>query len=345
MKRLVTFLLIIIALPLLVMWWWRDATIAPSTDKIYYPFVIIKGESASQIGDELEKQGFIRSSLAFKVYVSIADRTKKIPAGDFRITKNLPLPQLVAELIRGPVALWVTIPEGFRREEIAQKIATALELTSEKQQIFLKEFMKESQGMEGFLFPDTYLLSRNATAGAVVKKLRDTFDKKVSADIISQAKQQDLTLEKLVTLASIIERETRTDEERPIVAGILLKRIKAGWPLQADATLQYAVVNLKCLPAQAGQISQPKAGRHLDENCSWWEPATVADKKINSPYNTYLHRGLPPGPIASPGLSSIKAAASPQDSPYWFYLHDNTGQIHYAANSEEHQQNIDKYLL
>ncbi|MBI4033134.1 MAG: endolytic transglycosylase MltG, partial [Candidatus Blackburnbacteria bacterium] len=141
-----------------------------------------------------------------------------------------------------------------------------------------------------------------------------------------------------VTLASIVERETLTDEERPIVAGILLKRLEAGWPLQADATLQYAIASVNCTLRKETSAAQ-------SVKCEdWWPIPSSEDKKIKSLYNTYLNRGLPPGPIANPGLSSIKAVVSPQDSPYWFYLHDGNGKIHYAKTSEEHAENIRKYL-
>src|SRR5581483_2493272 len=118
--------------------------------------------------------------------------------------------------------------------------------------------------------------------------------------------------------ASIIERETKSEEERPIVAGILLKRINAGWPLQADATIQYALGN--------------------------WDPVNADDLKIQSPYNTYLNTGLPPTPICNPGLSSINAAKNPTQSNYWYYLHDKDGQIHYATTIDEQNANIAKYL-
>ena len=133
-------------------------------------------------------------------------------------------------------------------------------------------------------------------------------------------------------MASLLERETLTGEERPIVAGILYNRLKAGWPLQVDAAVQYAMANAKC-------------GEGAPECKDWWpRPITSADLELNSPYNLYLHPGLPPAPIASPGFASLKAVAFPEDSHYWFYLHGLDGNIHYARSLEEHNQNIVKYL-
>ncbi|MEJ2347990.1 MAG: endolytic transglycosylase MltG, partial [Patescibacteria group bacterium] len=136
-------------------------------------------------------------------------------------------------------------------------------------------------------------------------------------------------LNQIITLASLLERETITNEERPVVAGILWKRVEAGWPLQVDAAVQYAIATADC----QGKIE-----------CEWWPILTKEDLAINSSYNTYKYPGLPPAPIASPGLSSIKAAIFPEDSPYWFYLHDADGEIHYAETLEEHNANVSRYL-
>jgi UPF0755 protein len=187
-----------------------------------------------------------------------------------------------------------------------------------------------SEEEEGFLFPDTYLFPKTASAELVVNKMKQTFNKKLSNKIKSDIKGSNYTLSQMVTLASIVERETVTDEERPIVAGILFKRLEAGWPLQADAAVQYAKANAKCQKAKV--------------ECKWWPKLTRQDLEIDSLYNTYKYRGLPPGPIANPGLSSIKAVVYPKESPYWFYLHEGDGSIHFASNLEEHNNNIEKYL-
>ncbi len=310
--------------------WWQNAAAPPTTDTAAYPLLINRGMTASQIAEKLKKEGFIRSPLAFRTFVQVTGKSGSIQAGDYRLTKNLSLPTLVNELVEGPIAVWVTLPEGLRREEIAHKVVSALGLDASSQTVFINEFLTLTKSYEGFLFPDTYLFLKTATPSAVVTKLTDTFEKRVDEPIEEGARAQNLTLRELVALASIVERETRTDDERPTVAGILLKRLRAGWPLQADATLQYAIASSKCKVQSA--------------KCEWWPNVTSGDKKIKSPYNTYTNRGLPPGPIANPGLSSIKAIANPQDSPYWFYLHDREGRIHYAENVEEHAENIRKYL-
>ena len=138
------------------------------------------------------------------------------------------------------------------------------------------------------------------------------------------------SLNQVIIMASLIERETRGVEEKPVVAGIIYKRLESGWPLQVDATLQYAISNENC--------------KNKIDNCTWWTPLIKENMNINSPYNSYEIKGLPPTPIASPGLSSIKAAIYPEESGYWFYLHDPDGDIHFARTMEEHNDNIREYL-
>lgn len=334
MPRVLTFPLLLILVLLFIgggaILWWNVSSQPPGAISNLTPFVISPGTSATTVGKNLEKEGFIRSSLAFKVFMQFSGNAGKIKAGDYRLAKNLSLPELVRELVRGPIAVWVTIPEGFRREEIGQKLVLTLELSPDKKENFLKDFAALTQGREGFLFPDTYLFFKNASASAVVGRLTDNFNEKVDEEIVTQAKIQGLTKEELITLASVVERETLTDQERPIVAGILLKRLDIGMALQADATLQFAISNFKC------QIS--------NFQCEWWPTVISENKTIKSPYNTYTNLGLPPGPIANPGLASIKAVANPEDSPYLYYLHDKEGKIHYAQTLEEHGENIKRYL-
>jgi UPF0755 protein len=225
--------------------------------------------------------------------------------------------------------VWVTIPEGLRREEIVEEFIKGLGKKGKEADDFRREFLMLSESEEGFLFPDTYLFPKTATAELVVNKMKKTFNKKLG-NLEPDIKRSNYTLSQIVTLASIIERETVTDKERPIVAGILFKRLEAGWPLQADAAVQYAVASAKC--------------KTQNTKCKWWPKLTRQDLEIDSLYNTYKYRGLPPGPIANPGLSSIKAAVYPKESPYWFYLHGGDGSIRFASDVEEHNKNVEKYL-
>lgn len=274
-----------------------------SNDAKSVDFLIPKGSSVSIIGKNLEKAGLIKNATVFKFYVQISNSQNKIQAGEFELSPNLSLSQIITELKKGPKEIWVTIPEGLRREEVATKFASILN----KDQKFISEFLQLTIDKEGYLFPDTYLFPRSATAVQIVNKLTTTFNQKV----------EDVTYRQLI-IASMLERETFADTEKPIVAGILYKRLENDWPLQVDATLQYVKGN--------------------------WEPIYSIDKEIKSAFNTYKNLGLPPSPIANPGLSSILAAISPEESDYWYYIHDNDAKIHYARTLEEHNLNINKYL-
>lgn len=287
---------------------------SPGTNRDFKDFLITKGTSASQIGTNLEKAGFIKNSLAFKIYVKATGQAGRIFAGEYRLSSAMSLTQIVSQLTRGPLELWVTIPEGLRREEIAARFTTGLDRNT----VFTSEFLQASKGQEGMLFPDTYLFPKDASASSIVNKMVRTFDSKTS----TLPAGSGLTFAQKIILASIIERETKTEAERPVVAGIMLNRINAGMPLQVDATVQYAVGSQK----------------------NWWPILSREDLKVNSPYNTYKFTGLPPAPIANPGLSSLMAAFNPAPSDYFYYIHDKNGLIHYAKDLEEHNSNVARYL-
>lgn len=335
MKKFLSPFLLLVMFGLGLFLWWSNASKAPNPqDKTTKDFLIVKGEAAFKVAKKLEDAGFIKDELAFRLYTQGTGQEKKIQAGSYELSPSMTLKEIVSTLTKGPIEIWVTYPEGLRREEMAIKTIKLLGLETDKADAFWEEFINSSQDKEGFLFPDTYLFSKDITARKVVGKLNSTFDQKITDEMISDSKKTGLVFNEVITLASILERETRTDEERPIVAGILLKRLDAGWPLQADATLQYLVGSQKC------------GGEDLKSvlDCPFWQVPTVEDKKIKSGFNTYQNRGLPPRPIASPGLSSIKAVIYPQESPYWFYLHDKEGKIRYAKTDEKHAENISRYL-
>lgn len=309
------------------LWFYRSSQ-PVSQDESTKDFLIVKGTSASEIGSKLKEEGLIKSSLAFKFYVQLTDKEEKIQAGEYSILPSDNLFKIVDALLAGPKEIWVTIPEGLRKEEQAAKLATALGRSNSN---FEGEFLKLATDKEGYLFPDTYLFPKEVKVEVIVNKMVATFEKRVDAKMKEDTVASGFSLDEIVTMASIIERETKTVDERPVVAGILYKRLKAGWPLQADATVQYAVANSKIKTLN----SKPN---------NWWLAPSVEDKEIDSTYNTYKYKGLPPAPIANPGLSSIRAAIYPSDSPYWFYIHDDNGKIYYAETIEEHNENVRSYL-
>lgn len=262
-------------------------------------FKIEKGESVTLIANHLKSAKLIRSPLYFRYIVRQQNLT--LQAGVYQISPSL-LPKTIATTLTKGLAVdhKLIIPEGFRAEQIAETAGLSI-----------KEFLTAVKNLEGQLFPDTYFIRDGITSAELVTILHDNFVKK-SGTVDKQT----------LILASLVERETRGNEEKPVVAGILKKRLDAGWPLELDATIQYV----------------------LGKPGNWWPNTTLLDRKFSSPYNTYLHTGLPPGPIGNPGLTSIRAVQNSVESPYWFYLHDKSGGIHYGATLEEHNQNISKYI-
>ena len=306
--------------------WWRWVT-GPldRSSQAAQIFVIPPGQGIDTIAKRLKTAGLIRSASAFKITVVKNSIASRIQAGDFRLRPSMDLETIAQELTHGTLDVWVTLLEGWRREEIAHKLEQ--EFVARDAEFNPVAFLESTRGQEGYLFPDTYLLPRDASATAIAAIIRGTFDKKVD---LSQ-NQSGLTSKQVIIIASIIEREVRTDQDRPLIAGILIKRLQNDWPLQADATVQYAIGTKDC--------------RQRTGECDWWKASlTKADLTINSPYNTYQNQGLPPAPIANPGLASINAALTPQSSDSWFYLSDLKGQIHYAQNIEGHNANIRTYL-
>lgn len=292
-----------------IFWFYQNSRAVNSSSKDFQNFVIDKGTSASKVGEKLKSSGLISSPFVFKIYVTVSGKAGGIVAGEYRLSPSFNLFQIVSQFQKGPLEVWVTIPEGLRREEIANRFAKSLG----KDQSFIEGFMASSKGDEGYLFPETYLFPKEASSSSIIGKMLKTFDTKTSS--LKPTKSQ-------VILASLVERESRGQDERAVIAGILLNRINIGMPLQVDATVQYVIGNSK----------------------AWWPSPTRADLGVNSNYNTYKFQGLPPGPIASPGLASIQAAVNPQKSDYLYYIHDSKGEIHYAKTLEEQNFNINKYL-
>jgi UPF0755 protein len=300
-------------------WWvWATAPIC-STDCQNKIFIINKGEGSNEVGQRLEQEKLIRSSFAFQLLATKLGISRKIQAGDFRLNPGMSPEEIAQELTLGTLDRWITLIEGWRREQMAEEISAGLE--GEESLFNQAEFLALTKNLEGHLFPDTYLVPKDADAQRVVEMLTANFEKKTNGLKIDQ---------KALILASIVEREAKYDEDRPIVAGILLNRLNLGMALQADATLQYAKANVNC---------QTENGE-----CNWWAGVSAEDKKLNSTYNSYLYQGLPPAPICSPGLASIEAAIDPQETDYWYYLSDSQGKMHYAKTLEEHNDNIEKYL-
>ncbi len=287
-------------------------------------FIVTPGQPLETIAQNLEKKKLIKSAFAFRLLIAQMGIGKSIQAGDFKMAPNMTARDIAKELTHGAIDIWVTLPEGLRVEEQAERIEAKLKFGQNDQYKFdKKQYIKIAK--EGYMFSDTYLIAKNATAADVAARLSETFSEKVEQSILDKAKSE-LSNEEIITLASLIEKEAKTSEEKPTIAGIIVNRLNAGIALQIDATVAYA------------------KGYDSAKN-SWWGEVTTDDyKTVKSPYNTYLKPGPPPGPIANPGIDSIRAALEPADTPYLYYLHDSEGRIHYAKTIEEHNQNIQNFL-
>jgi UPF0755 protein len=286
------------------------------TEKV---FVIEKGESAASIAQRLYDAELVNSKLLFNFYVVANNLQSKLQAGTYTIPAGCSVERLSELFQQGRSDIKVTFLEGWRVEEVAQE--ASLKFSN----VTYQRFVDMAKDYEGQLFPDTYEFSVDADEGTIIDTMRSNFVTRTQDSTTDAAlAKAGLSKEQVLILASIVEREVITENDRKIVAGILIKRLKEGMTLGADATTQYAVA--------------PKGG-------DWWPKGlTVDDLSNQSPYNTRKVGGLPPGPICSPGLVSIKSVIESLNTEYYYYLTDSQGISHFAATLEEHNRNISKYL-
>src|SRR3989338_5275149 len=316
-KLIVVFVLtIIIVLSSFGYWQYGNQAVNPQ-DKTNKIFVIEKGASIREIGNKLRKEGLLRDPVVFFLYIKLYGQDRKIQAGDYRLSPSMSLKEIVDALNHGTLDRWVTFPEGIRAHEIA-------DLLKENIPSYRESWRERLNENEGYLFPDTYLVPKDADVEMVIAMMKNNFDKKIN--MVGSELNDPQLQKRVLIIASLIEMEAITDEEKPIISGIIDKRLKMGMALQVDATIQYA-----------------KGYNNLTKK--WWSPILPSDYNgVDSSYNTYINPGLPPGPISNPGLEAIRAALNPASTPYLYYLHDSAGKIHLAKTMEEHNANIKKYL-
>lgn len=275
---------------------------------------IESGASLQNISTYLEENKIIRSPMIFRMAIILMEREKNIIAGDYLLEKRLGVLTVAKRLVTNESKLQdkkLTIPEGWEIREIGEYLEKNL-IDFDK-----KLFYELAKDKEGYLFPDTYFFSPSTKPDAVIKKMEDNFKDKVMniPGIFSNTK----SLDEIIIMASILEGEAKTTEARKIVSGILWKRLAIGMPLQVDATFKY--IN----------------GKNTYE-------LSLDDLKIDSPYNTYKYRGLPPTPINNPGLDSIMSAMNPTKTNYLYFLSSRDGKMYYASTFEGHQVNRERYL-
>lgn len=304
------------------------------TEKNEKIFKIEKGEGNGIVSDRLEKEGLISGNIYFYYYMRNKGLLNKILPGEYELSGRMTIPEIASMITKEKdESVKITFPEGWDSKKMAERLSAngfdgdkflslaedpPAEIT-EKYSFF--SLLPEGTSLEGYLFPDTYFFSRKLTPEEIVKKILANFDERLDSELRGSIREQGRSLEDIITMASIIEKEVRSDEDRKIVSGLFWDRVKIGQPLQSCATISYVLgVNKK--------------------------QYTFEDTRIGSPYNTYMNKGLPPGPIANPGLSSIRASIYPKESDYNYFLSDpETGKTVFSRTIEEHNANKDKFGL
>lgn len=285
-------------------------------------YMVVKpGTTASEISDRLMQLGVINSRLRFWWLMKLQGDASKFKTGTYAFTPHMDEQAVLDKLVAGDTTVVkFTIPEGFGIKEIAKRLADEglvdeQEFLAEAKDFAPYDYMKKRPNVryaaEGYLFPDTYVIHSDVSSEGIMKMMAEDFDTRLTPALRQQAAAKGLSIHDLITLASLVEKEARYDEDRPIIAQVFFKRLQMGMPLQSDTTLQYLMTGPK-------------------------EDVSIADTKIDSPYNTYQHEGLPPGPIASPGMKSILAVLNPANTDYLYFVADRQGHNHYSQTYDEH---------
>lgn len=291
-------------------------------------FKIEKGEGSRTVSEKLVQEKLISGKWYFYYYMQTHDLLNKILPGDYQLSGNMAIPEIATTITQEQNKFAkITFPEGWDSKKMAERLSAndfsgeefleivknpPVELTN-KYSFF--SLLPRGTNLEGYLFPDTYFFSQKFSTVEITGKILNNFDNQLTPDLREEIKKQGKSLNEIITMASIIEREVKNNEDRKVVSGIFWNRIKAGQPLQSCATISFI------LGVSKDQYS-------------------FEDTRIQSPYNTYLNQGLPPGPISNPGISSIEAAIYPAQTSYNYFLSDpESGKTVFSKNIEEHNAN------
>ena len=299
-----------------------------SQDSRSVTFEVQPGMTLKQVTLELFNQRLILSPSAFQAIAYIQDKEKQIMVGEFSLSPSMLPTEIILRLTSGKTILYpLTIPEGYRITEIASLLDTQGLASSEvfilqtQDKDLIKSMDIPTDSLEGYLFPETYYLSKLTSEKKIVQKMVNTFKEKVlKSQLLKSTKESPLSLHEIITLASLIEKETGLDSERKLISSVFHNRLRKNMRLQTDPTVIYAIEKFD------GNIRK-------------------RDLKIDSPYNTYKYKGLPPGPISSPGIKSIEAAIFPIKSNHLYFVSRQDGSHHFSSTLVEHNQAVKKYQL
>ena len=318
MKKLIIFIVILgLLFAGLYFWWEKGLSPVNPENNNRITFTVMKGEGTRTIADDLKKSGLIRDPVILFLLIKKMGIDGKLQAGSFSLSPAMTAREILQKLQVGTFDVTIVVPEGKRAEEIAD----TLKYNFPK---FTNAWRTQLDAEEGYLFPDTYYFPKDADIDLIISKMNGNFDQKYTT--IADINKSQLTKKEIITIASLVERESIFDVDRPLVASVILNRYKIGMKLDLDSTVQYSL------------------GYDAAENSWWKKNITADDLAIDSPYNTHLNAGLPPGPISNPGMKSIMAVINAPQTDYLYFLNDKEGHNHYAKTLEEHNQNIKRYM-
>jgi UPF0755 protein len=292
-------------------------------------FSIKKGEGTKKIAVNLEKEKLVRVATLFRIYTIFTGVSSKLQAGEYSLSSSMTIPEIARKFVSGNVIKdQITIVEGWNLRDIAEYLGGKgfakeefFELAKKDfsaEFVFLKDKPKDLD-LEGYIFPDTYEIKKGESLEEFINKTLQNLDKKITQELRQEIKKQNKTIFEIITMASLLEKEVKTLEDKKIASGILWKRLENNIPLQVDATISFIT---------------GKKGVDI----------SIEEIKIDSPYNTYKYRGLPLGPISNPGFESIIAAIYPESSAFWYYLSTPAGETIFSKTLEEHNIAKEKYL-
>lgn len=295
-------------------------------------FMIEKGDGVNQIAGKLQEQGIIKKTFNFETYLWLKNQEGALKSGEYELKPGMSAKELAMVFTEGnalPKEIQVTIPEGFTIKDIEERLVEK-GLSKEgdfigKTKAHRYDFIGQSDfgstlpSLEGYLFPDTYRFYKDAPLEEIINKMLNNFDKKITTDLREEIERQGKSLREVIIVASIIEKEVRDVEEMKKVASVFYNRLEINMPLESDATVNFVT------------------GKNRRQ-------ATSQDISLDSPYNTYIYKNLPPGPISNPGLNAIKAAIYPDQTDYLYFLSPESGPTIFSRTLEEHNRAKAKYL-
>ncbi len=298
-----------------------------NTDQRLKDITILKGENFSTVLDKLLDGEIINQPVKFKILARLKKYDKKIKAGDYRFSPSMIPVKILKIMEKGEVSFYkVTIPEGYNLKQIASVMAESglvdqkkfIKLSKDPSYVRQKKIAAET--FEGYLFPDTYFFAKTALCEEIISMMLKRFQSKITTEMRNQAKNMNMSIHQIITIASIIEKETGAPFERPVISSVFHNRLKKGMRLQSDPTVIYGI-------------------KGFDGNI------TRKNLKAATPYNTYVIKGLPPGPIANPGIESIKAALYPAETGFLFFVSKKNRTHKFSTNIRDHNKAVRKYQL